>query len=135
VSMSIEVGSSSHGREAAHASIERVTIAWTTGDGTTAGLCSDTINIVGQVLEVITVPGGGSTYPSDSYAVQLRDVDDSSVDYLNGQVTGHSDAVTFHEPMVSTYQPVCVAGDVEFWLSDAAGTSDATGETVFFLKT
>ena len=135
MSMSVTKGSSSPGHEAAHASIEKVNISWTTGDGTTAGLVSDTVNLVGQVLEVITIPGGGSTYPSDSYAVQLRDPDNSAVDYLNGGVTGHSDAVTFHEPMVGTYQPVSVAGDVEFWLSDASGTSDASGVVTLFLKT
>lgn len=135
MTMSVTRGSSSVGREAAHASIEKVRIAYTTGSGATAGLASDTVNLCGQVLEVVTVPGGGSTYPSDSYTVQLRDPDDPALDYLRGQVTGHSDVTTFHEPMVATYQPVCVAGDVEFWLSDASNTSDASGVVTLYLKT
>ena len=131
---SVTVGTSSVGRGPTHGSFEQVLVTFVTGDGDQAGLASDTISLSGAIHEVITSPGSGSTYPSDSYVVKLRDLVDPEIDYLCGTVTGHSDVVTYTETLVSSVTPPVVAGEVQFWVSDASNTSDAVGYTRIMLK-
>jgi hypothetical protein len=129
--MGVTVGSSSPGREASHCGWERVSFAWTTGPGGTA---SDTVELAGQIVEAVTIPGTAGTH-----AIRLRDVDNSDVDYLCGSLaTVGSDAVQYWQPTISDggpYRAPVVAGEVEFYASDAAGNSDLTGTTYLFLKT
>jgi len=131
MAMSVTTGSTSPGREASHCGFERVSFSWTTGPGGTA---SDTVELAGQVIEAVTIPGTAGTH-----AIRLRDVDNSDVDYLCGSLaTVGSDAVTYWQPCISdadAYRPPVVAGEVEFHASDAAGNSDVTGSVYVFLKT
>ena len=133
MAMTVSTGTSSVGRGPSHGSYEMVTVDFSTG--LLDGIASDNITLSGQVLEVITVPGTGDSYMSDSYTVRLRDPADSSIDYLAGTITGHSDCVSYHEPLVSAITPPVVAGEVEFHVSDQSGTlSDAAGSVKFLLK-
>ena len=134
MAMTVSTGTSSVGRGPSHGSFEQVLVTFVTGDGAQAGLVSDNIVMSGAIHEVITSPGSGSTYPSDTYKVQLRDLTDPGIDYLCGTVTGHSDVVTYTETLVSSVTPPVVAGEVQFWVSDASNTSDATGYARFMLK-
>ena len=129
MAMSVTKGSSSPGREAAHAGFEKVTISWTTH---TTGIASDNISLVGAIQEVILAPGAAA--PTDSYLVRLRDVDDSTIDYTCGGWTGTSDETAYIEPLVSAVTPPVVLGDVVFHVSDA--TAEAKKGTCYiFLKT
>ena len=129
--MAVTKGSSSLGRLAGGCGFERVVINWTTVAG---GVASDNIDLAGEVREIVTIPGTAGVH-----AIRLRDTSNSDVDYLCGSMTSVSDAaVQFWAPVISDgrdYRAPIVIGDVQFHASDAAGTSDVTGSTIFFLKT
>lgn len=131
MAMSITRGTSSSGRTPENASIERVQIAWVADANGTA---SDTVNLVGQILELITVPGISTEKPTTLYDVELLDITDTGVDYLNdtGMNRSASD-IEFVEPIVGTYNSCCVSGDVSFRVLNAGDSN--TGKAIFFLKT
>ena len=129
--MAVVKGTSSAGRFATGCGFEKVTIDWTTdADGT----ATDSIDLAGQIVEAITIPG-----TTGNHAIRLRDVSNSDIDYLCGALAVvSSDAVTYWQPVISDagpYRAPVVAGSVQFHASDMAGTSDVTGSTIFFLKT
>ncbi len=114
-----------------YASVQKVTLDWTSG---TNKVASDTINVAGAIHEVVTIPSTTSV-PVGGYDVKLLDVSRSDVDYLNGQVLNRSsDTVQFAEPLVSSVLPVVVAGDVRFRV-DAASSDGVAGRVEIFLRT
>lgn len=129
--MTVTKGSSSGGRMAVSSGYERVVFDWTTDPGGTA---TDSFDMAGEIREIITVPG-----TAGACAIRLRDTADSDIDYLCGALTVvGSDSVEYWQPYISDshdYRAPIVAGLVEFHVSDMAGTSDVTGQTILFLKT
>ena len=113
----------------AYSGWERVDVSWTSGPG---GIASDTISLCGAVQEVCTVPSADDP-PVGGYDLQLLDVDNSDVDFLNAQCASRSsDAVEFAECLVSSVLPVAVVGDCVFKVT--AADSDMAGEAIFLLR-
>ena len=130
MAMSVSKTASKSGVHPAHAGWQKVVIDWTTDSN---GVASDTINLVGQVQEVVTIPGSGADMPTGQYDLTLRDPSNANVDYLNGACMNRSsDTVEFAEPLVSSTTPCCVVGDVVFHVENAGDSK--SGRAVFILR-
>jgi len=105
-----------------------VSISWTSNS---AGTASDLVDVSGQIVELITVADSGS---SGLYSLRLLDPTLTDVDYLAGLLVQGctSDVIGYHEPLIGTYTPPCVMGDVVFQISDAGNA--LSGDVIIFLK-
>ena len=127
MAMSVSAGTSSVGRSPVHGSFEKVTVAWTADSG---GIASDTISLTGALVEAVTTVGTAKIH-----RIELRDVDDSDVDYAAGSLATCDSDVEYHEPIVVSDRAPVLAGEVVFHVSDKAATADATGTAYLFLRT
>jgi len=128
---SVSVTTSKTGVTPGHSGWQRVQVDWTTSDAQAAA--SDTICLVGELREVVTIPQSDATYnwPKGNYDVQLLDPAFAGVDYLNGKALNRSsDTVEFAEPLCGSVVSPAVAGNVIFKIS---GVSDTQRGSVILL--
>ena len=109
--------------------VEQININWISGVG---GVASDVISLAGSILEVITAPSA-TAIPSDGYDIELLDITDSRIDYLNAQCLARSsDTVEFCEPLVSSINPVAISSKANFVVT--CTDSDYEGRAILILK-
>lgn len=107
---------------------EKVTVSWVS---TAGGLASDSIELRGFLMKVITNPS--ATAPTDNYDLQLFDPADAALDALGALLMNRDTATTEQYPTAgSTQATMCyLNGTYTFDITNAGASKE--GVAIFYL--
>jgi hypothetical protein len=112
--------------------IQKVKFAWTSEDvGADAGKATKTTTnaYTGEIIRLVTIPGGAPNAPSDNYTVTVTDED--STDVLMGAAFANRDEANTEQVLASSLG--CVAND-KLTLNVSGAGNAKTGTVIIYIK-